>query len=279
MGKKKNADNSDEMSFLEHLEEFRWHLIRSFIAIFVVGLVAFIFKDIVFDKIIMVPKSSDFFTNRVLCNFGKWIHIDNLCINAKPLEVINIKMAGQFITHIVVSIVAGIIVGFPYLFFEFWRFLNPALHHREKLYTKGAVFFTSLLFMLGVLFGYFVITPLSVHFLGSYSVSETITNKIHLTSYISTVASVTLASGILFELPILVYFLTKIGLVTPEILKKYRRHSLIAILALSAIITPPDVFSQILVAFPLLILYETGIMISRRILKNEEQAAGEENTG
>jgi sec-independent protein translocase protein TatC len=273
MAKKKQKTDSDEMGFLEHLEELRWHLIRAFIAIVLLGFVAFIFKDIVFDQIIMGPKSSNFFTNRALCNFGEWIHIKTLCINSKPFEVINIKMAGQFLTHIMVSIIAGIIVGFPYLFFEFWKFISPALHKQEKKYSRGAVFFTSLLFMLGVLFGYYVICPLSVHFLGSYSVSEDITNKIHLTSYISTVASVTLASGILFELPVLVFFLTKIGLITPEILKKYRRHSLVAILALSAIITPPDIFSQILVAFPLLFLYEGGIIISRRIINKEQRQA------
>ncbi len=267
---KKRKKPQDEMTFLEHLEELRWHLVRSIAAILLLGIVAFIFSDYIFDNIILAPKTPDFLTNRLLCAFGTSINIKTLCINAVPFNIINIRMAGQFMTHIVVSALSGLIVAFPYIFFEFWRFISPALHQKEKTYSRGAVFSSSLLFMLGVLFGYFVIVPLSVHFLGSYNVSEQVTNEINLTSYISTVTSVTLAAGIIFELPILVYFLSKVGIVTPTILKKYRRHSLIVILALSAIITPPDIFSQVLVAFPLLLLYEIGIRISRNILKKQE---------
>jgi sec-independent protein translocase protein TatC len=260
----------NEMSFLEHLEILRWHLIRAFLGILVVAIVAFIFKDIVFNKIILAPKMPDFVTNRLLCEFGRQINILKLCINSQPLEVISIKMAGQFTMHIMVSLIAGFIISFPYVFFEFWRFIVPALYSKEKRHACGAVFYSSALFLMGVLFGYFVITPLSVHFLGSYSVSDQVTNQINLISYVSTLASVVLAAGIIFELPILVYFLTKAGLVTPEFLRKYRRHSLVLILALSAIITPPDIFSQVLVSFPLIILYEAGISISRRIVRKRE---------
>ena len=260
----------NEMSFLEHLEVLRWHLIRAFLGILLVAIVAFIFKDIVFNRILLAPKMPGFITNRLLCDFGRQINILKLCINSSPLEVISIKMAGQFTMHIMVSLVAGFVVSFPYVFYEFWRFVVPALYSREKKHARGAVFYSSALFMLGVLFGYFMITPLSIHFLGSYSVSDQVTNQINLISYVSTIASVVLASGIIFELPILVYFLTKAGLVTPGFLKKYRRHSLILILALSAIITPPDIFSQVLVAFPLIILYEASISISRRIVRKRE---------
>lgn len=268
--KKQEKKPQDEMTFLEHLEDLRWHLIRAVASIIIVGVAAFIFSNIIFDKIILAPKTPDFITNRLLCAFGTSINIKALCINAVPFNIINIRMAGQFMTHIIVSVLAGFIISFPYVFYEFWRFMSPALHSKEKTYSRGAVFYSSLLFILGVLFGYFVIVPLSVHFLGSYNVSEQVTNEINLTSYISTVASVTLAAGVIFELPVLVYFLTKIGLVTPDILRKYRRHSLIVILALSAIITPPDIFSQILVAFPLLFLYEVGIRISRNLVKKQE---------
>ena len=260
----------NEMSFLEHLEVLRWHLIRAFLGILLVAIVAFIFKDIVFNRILLAPKMPGFITNRLLCDFGRQINILKLCINSSPLEVISIKMAGQFTMHIMVSLVAGFVVSFPYVFYEFWRFVVPALYSREKKHARGAVFYSSALFMLGVLFGYFMITPLSIHFLGSYSVSDQVTNQINLISYVSTIASVVLASGIIFELPILVYFLTKAGLVTPGFLKKYRRHSLILILALSAIITPPYIFSQVLVAFPLIILYEASISISRRIVRKRE---------
>ena len=257
----------EEMSFLDHLETLRWHIIRSAIAIIILAITAFIFSDIIFDGIILAPKAPDFFTNKLLCNLGVLVNIEKLCINSVPLDIVNLKMAGQFSSHISVSLVAGLIVAFPYVFWEFWSFVSPALYSNEKKHTRGAVFFTSFLFILGVLFGYFLITPLSVHFLGSYSISGEVANKIGLGSYISTVTSVSLASGIIFELPILILFLSKAGLVTSRILKVYRRHSIIIILVLSAVITPPDIFSQVLVSLPLAILYEIGIVIAKRVEK------------
>jgi sec-independent protein translocase protein TatC len=263
--------NEDEMSFLEHLEELRWHLVRAILGVFAAAIIAFIFKNIIFDKIILAPKSPDFPTNVFLCNLGKMTGILKLCINTLPLEIISIKMAGQFTMHILVSVVGGFIVAFPYVFYQIWSFTVPALHSREKRHARGAVFSSSFLFLSGVLFGYFIITPLTVHFLGSYSVSTEVTNQINLISYVSTLASVVLASGVIFELPVLAYFLTKVGLITPDFMRKYRRHSLIVILALSAIITPPDVFSQVLVAVPLIVLYEVGIYISKRIIRRQER--------
>lgn len=268
---KKTRGKEEEMTFLEHLEELRWHLVRSILSIVILGIIAFVFNEIIFDTILIAPKSPDFFTNDMLCSLGDLVGVKSLCINSKPFEIININMSGQFTTHIMVSLIAGFIVSFPYIFWEFWRFIMPALYPDEKKHAGGAVFFSSLLFILGVLFGYYLIVPLSVHFLGSYSVSEQVNNQINLVSYISTVASVTLASGIIFELPIVVYFLSKTGLVTPEFLRKYRRHSLIIILVLSAIITPPDIFSQILVSFPLIILYEVSIGLSKRIVKRQKE--------
>lgn len=269
--KNKRVKGEDEMSFLEHLEELRWHIVRSVASIFVIGIIAFIFNDIIFDVIILAPKNPHFFTNRMLCELGQLLNINALCINTHPFEIINIRMAGQFTTHIAVSLIAGIILAFPYIFWEFWRFFRPALYSSEKKHTRGSVFFSSLLFISGVLFGYYIIIPLSVHFLGSYNVSAEVNNQINLRSYIGTVASITLASGIIFQLPILSFFLTKIGLVDPHFLKKYRKHSLIIILALSAIITPPDIFSQILVCFPLIFLYEIGIVISRRVIAKDRE--------
>ena len=261
---------SKEMSFLEHLEELRWHLLRSALAVLIIAIVAFIFKGIIFDKVILAPKTPEFVTNRLLCTLGTFVNFKALCINAKPFQIININMAGQFTTHIMVSIISGFILAFPYIFFEFWRFIQPALYSKEKRHASGSVFFSSALFLLGVLFGYFVIVPLSVHFLGSYKVSPDVLNQINLVSYISTVSSVVLASGIIFELPILVYFLTKVGLVTPKFLRKYRKHAIVLVLALAAIITPPDIFSQVLVCLPLLVLYEAGIGISKRIIAKQK---------
>jgi sec-independent protein translocase protein TatC len=268
-----SAEANNEMSFLDHLEALRWHLVRSIMSIVVFAIIAFIFKEFIFSNIIIAPKTPEFFTNRMLCAFGTWIGIKALCINIEPFQLININMAGQFTTHIMVSMIIGLIFAFPYLVFELWRFIGPALYDKERHFAKGAVFYISMLFILGVLFAYFVIIPLSVHFLGSYQVSAEVTNQINLMSYIQTVTAIALAAGLLFELPVLIYFLTKIGLVTPEFLKKYRRHSLVIVLALSAIITPPDVFSQILVAFPLMFLYEVGIRISQRIIRNEQLEA------
>ncbi len=267
-----------EMSFLEHLEVMRWHLLRSIAAIVILALVAFVFKDIMFDKIILAPKEPPFPTNRWLCQLGEILGLERICINQNPFTLQTVKMAEQFSMHIIVSLVAGIVVAFPYIFWEFWRFIVPALYDKERNTAQGAVFFTSLLFIMGVMFGYYIISPLSVNFLGNYKVSESVISAPTLRSYVQTITSVTLAAGLVFQLPILVYFLSKVGLVTPDFLKKYRRHSLILIVTLSAIITPPDIFSQVLVALPLMVLYEIGIAISKRIMKQQdaEELAREE---
>ena len=258
---------SNNMTFLEHLEELRWHLIRAFASVIIVAIVAFIFSDIVFNHVILAPKNPNFFTNKMLCFLGDKVNIPKLCINSEPFQIINIKMAGQFTIHITISIFAGIIVAFPYIFWEFWTFIKPALYENELKHSRGAVTISSLLFIMGVCFGYFIIAPLSIHFLGSYNVSDQVLNQINLKSYIGTVTSVTLAAGVIFELPILIYFLSKAGLVTPEFLRKYRRHAIIIVMVLAATITPPDIFSLILVTLPLLILYEAGIVISKRVVK------------
>lgn len=276
MAEKKKNGSENEMSFLEHLEDLRWHIVRALLSVFLVAIVAFIFNNIIFDSLILAPKHPDFFTNRMLCRLAELLNVNALCINNKPFEIINIRMAGQFTTHIAVSLIAGIILAFPYIFWEFWSFFKPALYSNEKKHTSGAVFFSSFLFIIGILFGYFIIVPLSVHFLGSYSVSNEVTNQINLRSYIGTVASITLASGLIFQLPIVSYFLTKIGLVDPAFLKKYRKHSVIVILALAAIITPPDIFSQVLVCLPLLGLYEVGIAISKVVIKRDEARLNED---
>jgi len=273
MAKKKD----EEMSFLDHLEELRWHLIRSVAAIFVAAIVAFIFKDLIFDKIILAPRTPGFWTNRMFCELGQYLNTPSLCINTKPLEIISVKMAGQFNMHILVSLVIGLVVAFPYVFYQFWSFIAPALHTKERRHANGAIFFSSSLFLLGVLFGFFMIVPLTVHFLGSYSVSPDVTNTINLISYVSTISSIIIASGVVFELPVIIFFLTKIGIVTPQFLTKYRKHSIVVIFILAAIITPPDIFSQILVSIPLLILYEVSIVISKRITKTRDKQKQEES--
>jgi sec-independent protein translocase protein TatC len=270
--KKKEGAEEHEMTFLEHLEELRWHLIRIFIAVVSGAVIAFMFKNIIFDHIILAPNNPAFITNRLLCQFSEIVNVPALCINQIPIELISIKMSGQFTTHINISIVAGLIIAFPYIFWEFWSFFKPALYEKERKYARGAVFSASLLFMLGISFGYFVIIPLSINFLGTYSVSDIVTNQININSYIGSVTSVALASGITFELPIVVFFLARIGVVTPEFMKKYRRHAIVVILVVAAIITPPDVFSQILVTLPLLVLYEVSIFIAGRVIRDRKKA-------
>lgn len=268
---KKRKKSEAEMSFLEHLEELRWHIIRSILAIVVFMVVAFVFKNIIFDHVILAPKDPGFFTNRILCQLGHMLGTDKLCINTTPFEIINIKMAGQLTTHITVAMVSGLILAFPFIIREFWLFFKPALHTNEAQYARGAVLASSLLFFAGVLFGYYMLAPLSIHFLTSYEVSMDVTNQINIRSFIGTLSSICLATGVIFELPIIAFFLTKIGVITPEFMKKYRKHSIVVIVILSAIITPPDVFSQLLVSIPLFFLYEVSIHISKRVVQKKER--------
>lgn len=266
-----DKEGKDSMSFWSHLEELRGHLVRSAIAVFVFAIGAFVAKDYLFDYVILAPKEPYFITNRIFCYFADALSAPALCINKNPVEIINIELAGQFKTHIIVSIISGLIVSFPYILSEFWSFIRPALHPKEKANSRGAVFVTSFLFLTGVAFSYFIIAPLTINFLGSYQVSDLVANQIALRSYISTVTVVTFATGIVFELPVIVYFLSRVGLLTPEFMKKNRKVAFILIIALSAIITPPDIFSQILVGIPLYGLYEISIRISKRVVRELEE--------
>jgi len=264
---------NDNMSFLEHLEVLRWHLIRSSFALITMALIAFFAKTFLFDVIIFGPKQADFITYEVFCRISREISNTELfCLSEMPFKILNTKMAGQFSMHLWVSMVAGFIMAFPYILWEVWRFIKPGLKAGEKNYSRWILFFAGVLFALGILFGYYLIVPLSLQFLGSYSVSAEVTNLIDLLSYISTVSTVTLATGIIFELPIAVYFLAKTGLITAEFMRTYRRHAVVLILVLSAVITPPDIASQILVSVPILILYEIGIKIAKRIEKNQAKS-------
>jgi sec-independent protein translocase protein TatC len=260
----------NEMSFLDHLEELRWHLIRSTLAIVIVGVVAFAMSDFIFDTIIFGPKKMNFPTYRFFCNIATFFGVTSeFCADSLPFTIQNRTMAGQFSAHIWTSIWAGFILAFPYVLWELWRFISPGLHDNERKHSRGFIFVASALFFLGVLFGYYVVAPLSINFLGTYQVSKEVTNEIDISSFIATVRSSVIACGILFELPIIIFFLTKVGLVTPEILKKYRKIALVIVLLLSAIITPPDVTSQIVVAIPVLILYQVSIYISKLVVKKE----------
>lgn len=259
----------NEMSFLDHLEVLRWHLIRATLAVVIVACAAFVMKDLIFG-IIFGPKSLDFPTYKFFCNIATFFNItSDFCGDELPFTIQSRLMAGQLSAHIWTSIWSGFILAFPYILWEIWRFISPGLLEKERKYSRGFILVASLLFFLGVLFGYYVVAPLSINFLGTYQVSDVVNNEIDLASYIGTVRAAVIACGIMFELPIIIFFLTKVGLVTPETLKKYRKIALVIVLILSAIITPPDIASQIVVAVPVLVLYQISIYISKLVIKRE----------
>jgi sec-independent protein translocase protein TatC len=260
-------EEEEGMSFLDHLEALRWHLLRAVTAVLIFTVVAFIAKDFVFGVLILGPSKVDFLTYRVLCDIGNYLGIPALCINELPFTIQSRQMTGQFSMHMTSSMVVGLIAAFPYLFYEVWRFISPGLYANEKNAARGAVFFVSFLFLSGASFGYFVLSPLSINFLANYQLDPTIANEFDITSYVSTLSMLVLASAIMFQLPVVVYFLSMSGLVTSKMLISYRRHSIVVILIVSAIITPPDVVSQLLIAMPILVLYEVGIVIAKRLEK------------
>lgn len=256
-----------EMSFLDHLEELRWHIIRAFIAISVFTVAAFVSKEFVFGTLILGPSKVDFWTYQQLCYLADLIQVEALCIDQLPFIIQSRQMTGQFTMHIASSFAVGIIAAFPYAFWEIWRFISPGLYIKERKLARGAVFYVSLLFTIGVLFGYLILTPLSVNFLANYQLDPSILNEFDIVSYVSTVTTLVLACGLLFQLPMVVYFLTRAGLLTPDIMKTYRKHGIVVIFLLGAMLTPPDPFSQILIAIPLIGLYQFSITISNRTYK------------
>jgi sec-independent protein translocase protein TatC len=261
-----------EMSFLDHLEELRWHLIRAVGSIFVFAIIAFFSKGFVFHHLILGPSRTDFWTYQMFCKLGHLVNSDVLCIEQLPFIIQNRTMTGQFTTHITVSLVIGLICAFPYAFWEIWRFIKPGLRSTEKSVTTGAVFFVTLLFMSGILFGYYLVSPLSINFLSNYQVDSSIQNEFDLNSYISTLTMLVLACGLMFQLPMIVYVASKAGFVNPHLMRTFRRHAFIVILVVSAIITPPDIISQIMVSMPLMFLYEVSIHVSRAVERKREKA-------
>ncbi len=275
-----------EMSFLEHLEELRWHVVRSLIAIVFFMIFAFVNIEWIFTNILFAPGRVDFPTFIWLCKFGNWLGTpDAFCVQEIPFKVQSRLMTGQFTMSITASFVIGLVVAFPYVVWEFWRFIRPGLYAKERKSSRGAVSAVSFLFLLGVAFGYFVMSPMMIAFLANYTISDMIVNEFDITSYIGTIVTVVLGSGLLFQLPVVIYFLTKIGIVTPQFLRTYRKHAIVIILILGAIVTPSaDPISQALISLPLYVLYEISILISARVMRekakqdalekaNEEQSA------
>ena len=257
-----DQEPTQEMTFFEHLDALRPHLVRGGIVMLVFLIVAFLAKGFVIDTVLFGPQSADFPTNRLLARLAGLTGIDALRINQLDLNMINTSMAGQFNLHLRISLITAIVLATPYILWELWQFIKPALTPRERRGSSRFVGYVSLCFFTGLLFGYYVIVPLSVNFLSGYTASSQITNLIDVNSYLSTVVNVSIAAAIVFELPLLIYFLARMGIVKAAFLRRYRRHAIVALAIFSAIITPPDVFSQIMVLLPLYALYEYSISLA-----------------
>ena len=254
----------DQMSFIEHLEELRWRLVRSAIAVIMIGIVIWTFQEWIMNNVFMSMKKKDFFSFRVMCQYL------GTCVEDIPVQLQSMTVSGQFGYALMMSFMGGLVIGFPFIFYQMWAFLKPGLKVGEKKMAKGIVFYVSLLFFLGILFGYFVVAPLSIQFFGSYQISSEIRNDFTISSYMSMILSTVFYTGLFFLLPVVTYLLTRIGLLSPEFLIKYRKHAIVGILILSAIITPPDIISQVIVSIPIFILYEIGIFIAKRVVKTSE---------
>lgn len=255
-----------EMSFLDHLEVLRWHIIRAGGAIIVFTVVAFVFIEEIYNAVILGPSKPSFWTYRQMCALGKRFGAEGLCIDKLDFTLMSREMAGQFTMALLSSFIIGLLFAFPYAFWEVWRFIAPGLRPSERRAARGAVFYVTMLFFLGVLFGYYVVSPLAINFLANFKIDESIVNQFDIGSYISVLATLTLACGLTFQLPMIAYVLSQVGVLTPRFMREYRRHAFVVILIVAAVITPsPDIMSQLLVAAPLSLLYEVSIIVSARV--------------
>ena len=261
-----------EMSFLDHLEELRWLLVRSTVAVIIMATATYFVSDYVFDTLIFGPTDPNFFTYTFFCDLSHQLGFaDSICITELPFIIQNTDMEGQVTVLIWMCIAAGFILAFPYILWQLWNFISPALYEKEKKNALFFVFTASILFFLGVLFGYFIIVPMTVNFCATFTISNVIQNQFNLDSYIGIIKTSVIASGLFFELTIIIYFLTKLGLVTPTFLRKYWKYSVVIILIVAAIVTPPDVVSQVIVAIPMLLIYEISIWISIMVVRKRNK--------
>jgi len=254
---------NQQMSFLQHLDELRWRLVRIAIAVISVAVVLWIYQEWVMNHVFLILKEKEFITFKLLCAYF------GVCVSDTTVKMQSMTVSGQFNYAMMMSLMGGLIITAPYIFYQIWSFIKPGLKKNELRAAKGLVFYVSLCFFLGVLFGYFVVAPLTVQFFGSFQISAEIENNFTVGSYMGTVISTVFYTGLLFLLPVVSFILTKIGLIGPEFLKKYRRHAIVVILIISAVITPPDMLSQIIVSIPIIVLYEIGIVVSTRTSKNK----------
>lgn len=268
----KNSPEKAEMSFIDHLEELRWHIMRSVIALLVGSVIVFVYIDFFFNTVIMGPAHRDFITYRMLCKISHAIGLGKaMCLEDINLKLISTEMSGQFMTSFTIAMVGGFVIAFPYIFWEFWRFAKPALTQRERQKTQGIIFWVSLLFFTGIAFGYYLIAPYTVNFFASYTLSPLIANTFTIGDYLDNIVSLVLGTGIVFQLPLVVFFLARVGILTPAMLRTYRKYAFVIILIIAAVITPPDIVSMTICAIPILMLYEVSIWISVRASKDDDE--------
>jgi sec-independent protein translocase protein TatC len=266
-----------EMAFLDHLEELRWHVVRASAAIVIAMIGSFFYIKEIFEYVIVAPGRLSFPTFTYMCKIGNALNMQELCVTDLPFKIQSRNMTGQFMMSLTASFVIGLIVAFPYVVWELWSFVKPGLQSKERKFSKGAVAAISFLFITGIVFAYYILCPITIWFLSTYSISDLIVNEFDITSYVSTMASLILGCGLLFQFPMVIYFLSKIGIVTPELMRKYRKHSVLVILILGAVITPSgDPFSLTVISLPLYLLFEISIYVSTVVVKNKlKQEAAE----
>ncbi len=267
-----------EMSFLDHLEELRWHIIRAVGSIFVFGIIAFVFIRDIFDQVVLAPSRPDFWTYRMMCKLSDATGYADLCVKKLDFTLQALGMADPFTMALTSSLIIGLCFAFPYAFWEVWRFIKPGLRDVEKRAARGAVFYVSMLFLMGLLFGYFIVSPLAINFLANYQISPQIKNQFDVTSYVGVLVTLSLGCALMFQMPIVAFVLSKVGVLTPKFMRTFRRHAWIVILVIAGIITPsPDIYSQVLVALPLAGLYEVSILVSRSVerarMKEQQELA------
>lgn len=268
----RKSASGEEMSFIDHLEALRWHIMRALLAVLIGAIVVFIYMDFFFDRVIMGPAHRDFITYRALCAASHKLGLGNaMCLDDINLKLISTEMSSQFMMSFTIAFVGGLVIAFPYVFWEFWRFVRPALTQKELKKTRGVIFWVSLLFFSGIGFGYFLIAPYTVNFFAAYTLSPMIANTFTVSDYIDNIVSLVLGTGIVFQLPLVVYFLAKVGLLTADFLRQSRKFAVVIILVIAAVITPPDVVSQLIVTIPLWLLFEISISIAARVNKEQEK--------
>ena len=275
--RKKNKEEKGEMSFIEHLEVLRGHLFRSVLAIAAGAIVFIVYNKFFVREVLMGPTHADFPTYKWLCKAGHAIGLgDAMCMKDIGLKMQSTSVSGQFSMYFTLIFVGGIIVAFPYIFWEFWRFVKPALTNKELSKTRGVIFWVSLLFFLGILFGYFIIAPYTVNFFANFQLDDNIENRWTITSYIDTLVPLILGTGLAFQLPLVMFFLAKVGLMSPSFLRRNRKYAIVVILILAGIITPPDVISQVICTIPLMLLYEISIWLTVKVEKQKALQEKEE---